>query len=340
MPRLQVDMLPVGDADAFLLEVQLDGSPEVILIDGGKDWEDGERILRQLNAYYGRRVDHLVLSHIDVDHARGLLHIVENLERDQIGQAWVHDLSKHGIGVRQAVRMARRLAGEAESTAVRTVAGHLADSVESSQRLIQALRAKGVPVQEAFADGDNRIGPLEVLGPTVGFFKSCVQFYADVRMFSKMVEQGISFRRRKTAGMGPAAPDEVLAQSIDDPETERQASLVLLLEFEGDKYLFPGDAGRQAFAACPGLEKARNLHWLKVPNHGSKHNLSPDLLDLFRPSLAYVSTSGVGINPHPDLVSALKHRGAVVYSTSRSGNVWHRRGDVPPRAGFETRRPM
>lgn len=340
MPKLQIDMLPVGDADAFLLEVQLDGRPEVILIDGGKDWEDGDRVLRQLDAYYGRRVDHLVLSHIDVDHARGLLHVIENLKPDQIGQAWVHDLSRHGLGVRQAVRMARKLAEEAESTAVRTVATHLADSVQSNQRLIQALKAKGVSVREAFADGENRIGPLEVLGPTESFFESCVRFYGDVRMLSSMVEQGIAFRRRKTAGMGPAAPDAVLAAAIDDPETEKQASLILLLEYEGDKYLFAGDAGRQAFAACPELERARSLHWLKVPNHGSKHNLDPDLLDLFKPALAYVSASGVGINPHPDLVTALKNRGAVIYATSRSGNVWHRRGDVPSRTGYETRRPM
>ncbi|KPK63156.1 MAG: hypothetical protein AMK73_05335, partial [Planctomycetes bacterium SM23_32] len=112
------------------------------------------------------------------------------------------------------------------------------------------------------------------------------------------------------------------------------------LEYEGGRYLFPGDTGRRGFAACPGLERARNLHLLKVPNHGSKHNLNPELLDWFQPSLAYISASGVGINPHPDLISALKSRGAVIYSTARSGNVWHRRGDVPDRAGFATRRPM
>ena len=69
MARLQIDMLPVGDADAFIVEVQLDGPPEVFLIDGGKDWEDGDRVLRQLDAYYGGRIDHLILSHADVEHA-------------------------------------------------------------------------------------------------------------------------------------------------------------------------------------------------------------------------------------------------------------------------------
>jgi len=340
MSRLQIDMLPVGDADAFVVEVQQNGSPEVFLIDGGKNWEDGERVLRQLDAYYGRRVDHLIASHIDVDHLGGLLHIVENLEPGQISQAWVQEPSGHGVGIRQATKMARRLAEEAESDAVRAVASHLADSVEANQRLIAALRAKGVNIQEAFADRVNRIGPFQVLGPTETFFRRCVRFYSDVKMFSTMVEQGISFRRRKTAGMGPAAPDEVLAQAIDDPETEKQASLILLLEHEGDRYLFPGDAGREGFASCPELSKAGDLHWLKVPNHGSKHNLSPELLDLFKPRLAYISASGVGINPHPDLVTALKNRGTVLYSTSQGGNIWHRRGDVAPRVGFETRRPV
>jgi len=332
-------MLPVGDADALIVEVELDGPRQVIVIDGGKNWEDGDRVLRQLDAYYGLHVDHLIVSHIDVDHAGGLLHVVENLQAGQIGQAWVYDLSRHGVPVRQAVKTARRLAQEAQSEAVRNVATHLADSVETNQRLIAALKAKGVDVREAFADRGGRIGPFEILGPTEAFFRSCVSFYGDAKLLGGMVEEGISFRRRKTAGMGASAPDEVLAQSIDDPETDKQASVILLLEYEGDKYLFPGDAGRQGFTACPNLARARDLHWLKVPNHGSKHNLNPELLDLFKPRLAYISSSGMGINPHPDLVSALKNRGAVIYSTVFSGNVWHRRGDVPSRTGYETRRP-
>jgi beta-lactamase superfamily II metal-dependent hydrolase len=340
MSRLQIDMLPVGDADAFLIEVQTDGPPEVILIDGGRNWEDGDRVLLQLNAYYGKRIDHLVLSHIDVEHSGALLHLVENLEPEQLGRAWVHDVSRHGVDAERAMDIARRAAEEAESEAVRTMAIHMANSLESSQRLIAALKARGIEVQEAFADETNRIGPFEVLGPTVEFFEDCVEFFDDVRMFTAMVEAGISFRRRKTAGKGPAAPDEVLAEAVDDPESAKQASLVMLLRYESDAYLFPGDAGRRGFAACPDLEKARGLHLLKVPNHGSKHNLDPDLLDLFQPALAYVSSSGVGINPHPDLITALKNRGVVIYSTARSGNVWHRRGDVPERAGFATRRPM
>ncbi len=340
MARLQIDMLPVGDADAFIVEVGLDGTSETILIDGGKDWEDGERVLRQLDAYYERQIDHLIVSHIDAEHVGGLLHVVEQLGPGQIAQAWVHDLSRHGVGVRQAVKAARRLAGDAKSEAVRAVATHMADSIEATQRLIEALRAKGVPVNEAFADGANRIGPFEVLGPTQAYLAECVGFFSDERMLSRMVEEGIAFRRRKTAGMGPAAPDVVLAEAVDDPETARQASLILLLEYEGDRYLFTGDAGRAGFAACPDLERARDLHLLKVPNHGSKHNVSPDLLDLFRPKLAYISASGVGINPHPDVVTALKARGAAIYSTSNTGNVWHHRGEVPPRTGFDTHRPM
>lgn len=340
MARLQIDMLPVGDADAFIVEVQLDGPPEVFLIDGGKDWEDGERVLRQLDAYYGTRVDHLILSHADVEHAGGLLHVVETLEPGQIGQAWVHDISKHGLDPQKAIQLAHRLADQAQSTPVKAVARHVADCVAVTYELLEALKAKGVPVQEPFADQNNRIGPFEVLGPTRAFFEECVRSYDGVHGLNTMIEAGIAFRRRKTAGMGPAAPDEVLAAAVDDPQTHKQASLILLLDYEGDRYLFTGDAGRAAFAACPELKRAANLHWLKVPNHGSKHNLSPELLDLFRPALAYVSGSGVGINPHPDLIAALKDRGATIYSTVLSGNVWHRRGDVPPRTGFETRRPM
>jgi beta-lactamase superfamily II metal-dependent hydrolase len=340
MARLQVDMLPVGDADAFIVEVQRDGAAEVCLIDGGSGWEAGDRVLRQLDAYYGGRIDHLILSHIDVEHAGGLLRVVEALDPGRIGQAWMHDLGQHGVDVQESIRIAQGLAEQAQSTPVKTMARHVADSIEATAWLIEALRDKGIPVTEPFADENNRVGPFEVLGPTKAFFEESVRSYDDVRGLDEMVEAGISVRRRTTVGAGAGEPDDILLQTPDSPEAHKQVSLILLLEFEGDKYLFPGDAGRAGFAACPDLERARGLHWFKVPNHGSKHNLSPELLDLLKPALAYVSCSGTSINPHPALISALQSRGATIYSTARSGNVWHRRGDVPPRAGFETKRPL
>jgi beta-lactamase superfamily II metal-dependent hydrolase len=333
-------MLPVSDSDAFLIEVQQEGPAQVILIDGGRTWEDGDRILRHLSAYYDGRIDHLILSHIDSEHAGGLLHVVENLPREKLGQAWVQDMGKHGVNVERAIQMARRFAQEAQSTPVRSVAAHLADSVETVQELIELLQAKGVPVQEAFADSNDRIGPFEVLGPTQEFFKACIGFYGDNRQLDSMVEQGVAIRRRKGSGLTVTEPDEALEQAVDDPETAKQASLILLLEYEGDKYLFPGDAGRRAFRASPKMEKMRGLHLLKVPNHGSKHNLDPELLDFFKPALAYVSASGIGSTAHPDLIAALEDRGAVIYTSTGSGNVWHRRGQVPPRVGYRSRRPQ
>ncbi len=339
MSLLQIDMLPVGDSNAFLVEVQTEGERTVALLGGGRTWEDGDRVLRYLDAYYGGRIDHMILSHIDSEHARGQLHIAESLDKERLGCAWVQDVGRHGVDVQRATALARKAADEARSSVVRSVANHLADSVESVQRLIDALKEKDIPVKEAFADGTNRIGPFEVLAPTVAFFEECVKFYDDVEMLDRMVEAGISFARGSAAPpTGPTYYDEALAEAVDDPQTQKQASLILLLTYEGDRYLFTGDAGKSAFARVADREKMRNLHWLQVPNHGSKHNLTPELLDLFRPALAYISCSGIGLQPHPDLLRALESRGAAVYTTSQSGNVWHRRGDVPARRGFGTQR--
>jgi beta-lactamase superfamily II metal-dependent hydrolase len=341
MSSLQIDMLPVGDSDACLVEVAADGEPTVALIGGGRNWEDGERVLHQLNVYYGGRIDHMILSHIDCEHTMGLLHVAETLDKGQIGCAWVQDISKHGVDVQRAIALAREEAANAKSSAVRFVATRLADSVESVQRLIAVLQEKGVPVKEAFADRGNRIGPFEVLGPTAAFFEDCIKFYDNVELLDEVVETAISFARSAASHAGgPAYYDQVLAEAMDDPVTQEQASLILLLTYEGDRYLFTGDAGRRALGAVADEEKVRKLHWLEVPNHGSKHNLSPELLDLFRPALAYISTSGIGINPHPDLLRALESRGTAVYTTNKSGNVWHRRGDVPARAGYETQEPQ
>ena len=110
MSSLQIDMLPVGDSGAFLVEVAAEAKPTVALIGGGRNWEDGERVLRQLDAYYGGRIDHMILSHIDCEHAMGLLHVAEALDRDKIGCAWVQDISKHGVDPQRAIALARQKA--------------------------------------------------------------------------------------------------------------------------------------------------------------------------------------------------------------------------------------
>ncbi len=91
----------------------------------------------------------------------------------------------------------------------------------------------------------------------------------------------------------------------------------------------PPVAGVQAFlligdSGVPALERAlvrygvRNVKWLDMPHHGSKHNVSSGLLNTLMPDVAYFSARGTRKHPSVAVINSLKRRGCTCYSTHKS----------------------
>ena len=88
----EVDFMNVGDGersgDAIALRYRDDdGAWKVMIVDGG-DKAAGERLVRHVQTVYRtNRVDYVVNTHPDTDHASGLEVVMETL---QVGELWVH----------------------------------------------------------------------------------------------------------------------------------------------------------------------------------------------------------------------------------------------------------
>jgi beta-lactamase superfamily II metal-dependent hydrolase len=68
-------------------------------------------------------------------------------------------------------------------------------------------------------------------------------------------------------------------------------SIIIELVNAEKKYLFTGDAGIQSFKAIPDWQNnLKDLHWLKIPHHGSDNNISCEIIDVMRPE--YADNSG------------------------------------------------
>ena len=93
--------------------------------------------------------------------------------------------------------------------------------------------------------------------------------------------------------------------------------------------MFTGDAGAEAFNnfyySCD-IGKIKNVFWLKVPHHGSKMNLDNNLINLIHPQCAYVSAENYKHYLSKAVVSALNKAGCKVFSTHKSGPIWHDNG--------------
>ena len=127
-------------------------------------------------------------------------------------------------------------------------------------------------------------------------------------------------------------PTEEEAKSVMDEVKEdsptNKSSLILLFHPDGYNFLLAGDACsatiKDAVEDYPQFVPGCAL---KVPHHGSKHNLTTEVIDMLRPSSAVISARGSKKHPNRAVVHFLsKH--CDVYSTSKSGTLIYQSGPV------------
>lgn len=78
---------------------------------------------------------------------------------------------------------------------------------------------------------------------------------------------------------------------------------------------------------------------MKVPHHGSKHNLDSTIIRHVNPKTAYISTEKQGKYLNRSTVFALKKNGTKVYSTSQNRSTI-RHGAIKEREGWTKIDPM
>ena len=135
---------------------------------------------------------------------------------------------------------------------------------------------------------------------------------------------------------------KTLDDASDDGSAHNQSSIVFLLETDdGEKFLFTGDAGRDAFNHVPQelLASFKGVKWMKVPHHGSKHNLDTTIIRHVNPKVAYISTEKEGTYLSRCTVFALKKNNTKVYSTSQNRSSI-RHGAIKQRDGWGDIDPM
>lgn len=113
---------------------------------------------------------------------------------------------------------------------------------------------------------------------------------------------------------------------VGDSSIANGSSIAFILEADNKKMLFFGDAYAEVLTdSLRGLgytkENPIKAEFVKVSHHGSKHNTSPELLDLIDTRVFIVSTDGAHFN-HPDkitLARILSHNPAnIIYANYES----------------------
>ena len=116
------------------------------------------------------------------------------------------------------------------------------------------------------------------------------------------------------------------------------AFIIYFIDENNTGHLVLGDAGRESYNNIPHLlrNQVKGVSWLKVPHHGSKHNMDSTMINWIKPKTAYISTKGIGNFLNQCTVNALKRSGCSVYSTHKENSSFLHKG-IWDRDGYSTR---
>lgn len=319
---LQIDFLAVisgeksGDAIAFrygdFSERKL---YKVVVIDGGT-LQSGADLVEHLKTHYEtNHVDLVICTHPDADHASGLRQVIRNCT---VGELWMHLPWKHSAYISHLFHDGR--------ITDNSLSQRLKDEYNYIHELEQIANNNGIKIREPFAGKEFDNGKIQVLGPETSYYRELVPHFARspeinentfVKAFTTLTEKAVAW-------IDETFDIETLDNS-GKTSSENLSSSVVLLNLNGEKYLFTGDAGIESMEKVINYCKINNIDisnikFFQVPHHGSRRNISPAILNAIKCKGAYISASKESEkHPSKKVINALIRRGAEVFSTEGTG---------------------
>jgi beta-lactamase superfamily II metal-dependent hydrolase len=344
----QIEMLSVGAADAFIIYfIDENKKGHLILADAG-NYGDGQTIINHIRKYYPNPViDLAIVTHPDDDHYGGFIKILEKIrdkERDaiKINKFWINDPGNNHIDKNEVKWITKQCSVNVKARTVYDL---------ESENLIDLIDSLSIPREEKFAktlkfNGQQIIlkdsaFPFRIIGPTKKYYEKLIPNFRNdnLNFFTKEGDDDYFPSRDKPNGK---CLSPTLDNAPDDTSAHNQSSLIFLFEPSTDKkYLFMGDAGRDAFTNITDRAKEyiKNVSWVKIPHHGSKHNIHSDIINWIKPKTAYISTKGIGNYLNQCTINALKASKCDVYSTHKENTSFLHNG-IWEREGYSTATPL
>ncbi|MEL6530147.1 MAG: hypothetical protein AAGK01_10230 [Pseudomonadota bacterium] len=332
---MELEVLRARHGDCMLLHFESDDRPKFAIIDGGPagvykeslrprleemreelDLSDNEPLIIEL----------LVLSHIDDDHANGVVQMLRDMKnvqdrgdppRYKIRRLW-HNSFDDIIGNSETeTRQALASQFGTASAGMQDIPDDLFEdyrdwqvlaSINQGHQIREMAEALGIPANPDFGgnlikapdEEDDDIvdqvqledATLTVLGPRS----------KELKKLEKDHDKWL-----KKTGKGRESGEATLA-AFKDSSVANLSSIVLLADDGEKRYLLTGDARgdkiMQAVELRDGLAEDGKLpvEILKIPHHGSNNNVAPEFFEAVPASVYVLSGDGKHGNPERDTI--------------------------------------
>jgi beta-lactamase superfamily II metal-dependent hydrolase len=318
----------VKSGDAIAIRYQIGTQWWVHLVDGGYTTTAPE-VSNFIRGTYGTgRINHVVVTHPDKDHAEGLAPILEQFDVDAL---WM--LRPWAYATFLLPYFPRYKTAE-------SLANRLQENYPYIRELEKIAQRRNIQIFEPFQG--ERIGPFTVLAPSPARYAQLIiqsdktPQQADVGILSGLMQAAAPLIRFVRAGWGSEK------FSPEPTSVENEMSVIQYAVLCGDRIVLTGDAGRDGlteganYALSIGLTLPVNK--FQAPHHGGRHNLSTEVLDRWvGPRLPQMPAKGQEkftaaissakedtAHPRKAVLRALRHRGAFVLTTEDKPCIWQR----------------
>lgn len=318
---IQIDFLGVEtnkSGDAITLRYEVNGIMTVHVVDGGFI-DTGDEIINHLNTYYGTtKIDHVVLTHSDQDHANGLRAVLEKCE---VGCLWMN---------RPWLYAAELLPQFRTYNSVEALERKLRNEYGGPAALEEIALNRNIPICNVFQG--TQIGAFTVLAPSKHRYLRLItesEKTPEAVIAKSVLEEAMeSVTRALAAGVArvrAAWGEEIFPAS--GTSSENEMSVVQYACINNKRILLTGDTGRDGLTeAADYFERIcgqlPGIWCFQVPHHGGRHNVNTEVLDRWlgpkltaqpsKPTWNAVCSSAKADEHHPKMAvkRAFMHRGA------------------------------
>jgi beta-lactamase superfamily II metal-dependent hydrolase len=309
-----ITLLPAGQGDCLLLEYGRPGAYSRVLIDGGPARSYGALAARLIAIPpRERRLDLLVLTHVDADHIEGVIKLLNDADLAvDVAEVWFN-------GYKQLPPDPYLGAAQGEILSTLLAERKIPWNTAFGGGAVQRHRGSALP-RVTLPGGL----VLTVVGPDDAALRSLRTAWekecrsAGIAPGSTRDALDLLARQKRLRPLdtylAPADVTEMAArpEQQKDKSVTNASSIVLLAEYGGRSVLLAGDSTPTVLAA--GLERllaerrssVLEVGAVKLPHHGSRHNVTREVLDLIRSPVYLVSTdSSYFSHPDPEAIARL-----------------------------------
>lgn len=345
----EIDFLDVESkksGDAIAMRYVVNGVTTIHVTDGGYQ-DTGTKLVEHIKKFYNApcRIDHVVLTHPDGDHAGGLRTVLESFE---IGTLWI--LRPWQYADELLPRFKR-------FTNVENLKRRLKEIYPNIAALEDIANDRNIPMREPFQG--SQIGAFTVMTPSR-------ERYLDLVVESERTPESVEETKEqegRLASLFKAASRFIRslwgeeAFSSEETSAENEMSVVQFATLNEHRILLTGDTGRAGlteaadYAPIIGLTLPK-IDKFQVPHHGSRRNVSTETLDRWlgprldsppaegSETFTAIISSAKEDKDHPRkaVVRAMIHRGGKVIKTEDKTICTFSQG-APPRSGWVPVKP-